>query len=204
MELNMRIRVLALPAAFILAVPLMASTIYTYTGNDFTTANAPLTTSDSVTGSFTVASPLADNLNGANILTGCVSDGCTTPFSFSDGAGDKITNTTPGIGVCSCSPYIDIFTDGSGNIINWDVSLTVGELGAFSIYTQDYYAGIFSGTVIRDLVFTDEVTYGSNSADAGFWSASTTSAAPEPESLGLLGAGLVALTGAIRWKSRRP
>jgi hypothetical protein len=198
MELNMRIRVLALPAAFILAVPLMASTIYTYTGNDFTTANAPLTTSDSVTGSFTVASPLADNLNGENI------EPSATSFSFSDGAGDTITNTTPGIGVCSCSPYIDIFTDGSGNIINWDVSLTVGELGAFSIYTQDYYAGIFSGTVIRDLVFTDEVTYGSNSADAGFWSASTTSAAPEPESLGLLGAGLVALTGAIRWKSRRP
>ena len=106
MELNMRIRVLALPAAVILAVPLMASTIYTYTGNDFTAATAPLTISDSVTGSFTVASPLADNLNGANILAGCVSNGCTMPFSFSDGGGDTITNTTPGIGVCSCSPYI--------------------------------------------------------------------------------------------------
>jgi hypothetical protein len=194
MELNMRIRVLTLPAAFILAVPLIASTIYTYTGNDFTSATAPYTTSDSVTGSFTVASPLADNLDGANLLAGCVSD-CTTPFSFSDGDGNTITNTTPGIGDCACSPYIDIWTDGSGNIINWVVDLTVGELGGFSIYTQDYYAGIFSGYVIQDVVSTYEVSdIASNSGDAGTWSASTTSAAPEPGSLGLLGAGLVALT----------
>jgi hypothetical protein len=191
MELNMRIRVLALPAAFILAVPLMASSIYTYTGNDFTSATAPLTTSDSVTGSFTVASPLADNLEGVNI------EPSSTAFSFSDGHGDTLTNTTPGIGVSPFSLNITISTNGSGNIINWDVELIAGPTGGFTILTDNFFS-------VEDIVSDDNSVDASNSGDAGHWSGSTTSAAPEPGSLGLLGAGLLALTGAIRWKSRRP
>ena len=197
MLLTMQVPVLTLAVAFILTAPLRADTTYTYTGNDFTTiTGAGLTTSDSVTGSFTLASALGDNLNGNNIAASTLS------FSFTDGP-DTITNSTPGVDTCNCSPVIDIWTDGSGNIVNWDVAVTVGELGSETILTQDYFAGIFTGTLIRDLGNLDNT--GDNTAenlgDAGTWTTGSTSATPEPGSLWLLGAGLAALTGAIRRKS---
>ena len=198
MRPNLRIRNLALPLAFILGMPLMGSTIYTYTGNDFTVATGPLlSTSDLVTGFFTVASPLADNLNGANIA------GSTLSFSFSDGP-DTITNTTPGVNTCFCSPTIDIFTDGSGKIINWQISLTAGELGAENITTEDFFAGLIRGTEIMDSGNVDNTgtDTASNSGDPGVWtSTSATSAAPEPGSFVLL--GLAGLAGGIRLRLRR-
>jgi hypothetical protein len=107
MRLNTRIRLLSFPAIFILTVPLMAASIYTYTGNDFTTATGPvLTPGDSITGSFTVATPLAANLDEVSITP--------VSFSFTDGA-DVFSSTNPNIGVCSCSPsFADISTDASG------------------------------------------------------------------------------------------
>jgi len=198
MKRNIFGRVLVIPAAFILTMPLMAET-YTYKGNDFTTVTGTgLTTSDSVTGSFTLASPLGVNLNGGNVAASALS------FSFTDGP-DTITNSTPGVDSCNCSPTIDIWTDGSGNIINWDIGLTVGNLGSETILSQDYFAGIFTGTLIRDSGNLDNSgnNTASNSGEAGTWTASSSSAAPEPGSIWLLGAGLAALTGAVRWKSRR-
>jgi len=198
MRPDLRIRSLTLPLAFILTMPLMGSTIYTYTGNDFTVATGPvLSTSDLVTGFFTVASPLAHNLNGGNIAASTLS------FSFSDGP-DTITNTTPGVDICSCSPTIDIFTDGSGNIINWQISLTAGELGSENILTEDFFAGIVRGTEIEDFGNVDNTNTdtASNSGDPGVWTSSATSTAPEPGSFVLL--GLAGLAGGIRLKLRRP
>jgi hypothetical protein len=198
---QVQIRVLAFLAASIVALPLMASPVtYTYTGNDFTTATGPdLTTSDSVTGSFTVASPLGDNLNGANIA------GSALSYSFSDGP-DTITNTTPNIGLCFCSPTIDIWTDASGNINNWDVSLTVGELGSENITTEDFDAGIFRGIVIEDSGTTDNTgsDTASNTGDQGSWGPGVVaSSTPEPGSLTLFGAGLAALAAAVRRRRSR-
>ena len=59
----MRLRLLLLSALLpVLPMPVLADTVYTYTGNPFIQAYAPYTTSDFVRGSFTVSSPLAPNL----------------------------------------------------------------------------------------------------------------------------------------------
>jgi hypothetical protein len=68
--------------------PLLADTVYTYTGQDYLWNRTPgsFTLSESVSGSFTVSTPLAPDL----------AYGPITPlaFSFSDGA-DAFDNTTP-------------------------------------------------------------------------------------------------------------
>lgn len=175
------------------ALPLMAGTTYTYTGKDFTTATGPLlTTGDSITGSFTVSSPLADNLDEVSITP--------TSFLFSDGL-QTFSSSDPNIGVCACSPFFGNFsTDGSGNIIGWDVSLTLGLLGSASLTTVDADLGIFRGTVVEDSANADNTgtDTASNLSDPGRWNAGASSSAPEPGSLTLLGTGLLLAVGAVR------
>ena|ERR1700733_3062473 len=86
-----------------------ASTIYSYTGSDFTFATSPYTTSDYVSGSFTTATPLADNLSMASI----------TPsfYSFSDGV-QTFSSLSPPTDVT-----FEISTNASGQITGWFINL---------------------------------------------------------------------------------
>jgi hypothetical protein len=165
----------------VLPAPLLADTVYTYTGNTFTSATAPFTTSDSVTGSFTVASPL-----GANLPLGAIS---ATAFSFSDGI-NTLSDTTS-----SVVSDFSIETDASGAVTSWLIVLQVP--GVMSITTVNEF-----GVAVEDLGGIGEdlsglpLFGGSNEGDPSTWTMTTTedpspSAVPEPSSLALLGTGVL-------------
>jgi len=90
------------------ARPSRADVIYTYTGNafnEFPVAGVGCPPVCNVSGSFTVAKPLAANLNLATI----------TPLSFSISSG----GVTLVDGVPTPASALEISTDSSGKIVNW-------------------------------------------------------------------------------------
>ncbi len=183
---------LALLTTFLLPLPLLADTTYTYTGNPFfsVATSAPYTDSDFISGSFTVASPLAANLSS-------LSPDVITPesFTFTDGI-DTDTNADAQDQV----PNFSIFgTDSSGNITEWTIGFW---FGSGSIFMSTIY-----GFGDSDAVFQTE-GQGLNFADPGTWAMSTTSAppdtaaTPEPSSLLLLGTGILGFVAFSRLRFR--
>lgn len=162
----------------IFTLPVMADEIYTYTGNDFEVGEGLYTTSDFVSGFFTVATPLGDNLVFGNI----------TPltYSFSDGV-QTFTNSAPPTDVT-----FEVATDASGAITAWDVSLSTG----LNIVSTDSISSDFGEA---------GASIGENIGDPGGWvaslsgsgSGSGTSTVPEPQDLGFVGIGLAAI-GLVR------
>ena len=105
------------PVAFVLGVVLSfaavtktakADVIYTYTGDDFTSAEAPYSTSDFVSASFTFASPLPDNLGFTDGFPAIVSWSLT----------DQIFTLDPDNTILGRANFT---TDAEGAITGWEI-----------------------------------------------------------------------------------
>ena len=196
----MRLRSLVLSAALlVLPLPLMADTIYTYTGNPFNTFSpgSPYTTSDFVSGSFTVASPLA--ANEATVVT-------PISYTFSDGLQSaNNSNSSP--------TSFFVATNASGDIQAWDLTLEISSNISGNSFIETFEDGL--SLSFEDLAIPPPTSLGEslqsnqsafNTFDPGTWTVSTTTAAaatPEPASLLLTATGLLGAAATIRRRIRR-
>lgn len=168
--------VMALAVGFLTAASVQAVPItYKYTGNQFTSATSPYTTSDSVSGMLTLATPLAPNTMNSIVTP--------TSFSFFDGV-QTITDT-------NASDSVFLFgTDPTGMITQWQIQV-IDPLGEIS-------TGRITGGV-GDLGFqVGSGAEGSNTGMPGVWTTVSTPVADTGSSLTMMTLTLMALGVAAR------
>jgi hypothetical protein len=167
-------------------------TTYTYTGNDFTPTvppypSGPYTTSDSVQGSFTIAT-LGDNL----------AFGTITPltYNFSDGVFNlNQSNSTVN--------QFQVGTGGDGLPNTWciNVNVAVGNSYLETLHGCGFFGTIDDGNDYDGSVL---VGFGAVGVDSGVWSAALdTSNVPEPSSLAMLATALALGGWRTRWGRSR-
>lgn len=222
-RLTLRLKALALIVA-IMSLPLaMQATpiTYTYTGPSFTGYFGPYNGSDSISGSFTVAGPLADNLTSLTTIN-------PVSFSFSDGV-NTISNTSYNI-----SDYFQVETDANGGLTGYSISVQDGP-GGYSGLNQIVITSGYSEAIDDQYEYTYYNTYtvpytyscgflgestctgyntysvpevGTTDVGVGFTGSSGSftndaiAATPEPSSLMLLATGALSFVGAVRKRIR--
>jgi len=175
-----------------------ADAVYTYTGQPFTTCNSytgvypPPCSQYSITGSFTVLTPLSANLNYAAISPSSYSFTDNNPFL------ESLNQTT------TTSTIFKVWTNASGDITNWRIVLIDD---AFTSGNWYYYIGTLSylGNIDPETGRTSNpddfsflypntesnpLGYGYILDSPGAWPSATT---PEPSTLPLLATGLLSL-----------
>ncbi|HEY5329438.1 MAG TPA: PEP-CTERM sorting domain-containing protein [Acidobacteriaceae bacterium] len=175
-----------LAALMTMHLPLMATTVYTYTGNPYTSASGPFTTSEHITINLVYDNPLAANLNFDSVIP--------TSFQFLDGV--TFTDSS------SQSPYpTEIFefrTDNTGVITGWwmDSQTPLDQIATVS------YGSAAAPTQEDASTHLNGQAYNLNSG--GIWTVSTSgvAATPEPSALTLLCTGLLGGAGILRHRLR--
>jgi hypothetical protein len=175
----------AFPLVAMIGLSPAAAATYDYTGKDFTTYVSPYTSSDSVSGYVTFATPLPPSISTLTPFA-------PTDFSFSDGI--QTLNHSDSFAVSS----FNFTTDGSGNIIGWSIGLEEST-------TLDQIATCFDGCQGATPIFDNGIEYAIGSAVnfdmPGVWSPQT-SQTPLPSALPLLFTGLGFL-GLLGWRTKR-
>jgi len=176
-------------AACLLALPSMASSVtYTYTGNDFETATSPYTTSDFVSGSFTLPTALGDNLVDDDITS------IISSYSFTDGVETFSSTSDP-----AAEETLDVSTNSTGAITAWSISLATGPPASNSVST-------FSNSADSGELNEGFAGLGTTIGDPGTWAETVngggSSPVPEPGSVALIAFGLVGI-GLVRRKLQR-
>lgn len=187
----MRVQTLAMLAALFLPLPMMADTTYYYTGTDFGLATGSYTTSDSINGWFSVASPLPANLNDAGNLYDITA--LVTAFSFSDGV-QTLTNSTPGV-----QSQFAVVTDGSADISAWLFGASISDAGG----TIDEIASMGMPPFAEEYAFIDYSNDEGITLTSGTWSETPPSVTPEPSSIVLLLTSMAGFAGITRRKFSR-
>jgi hypothetical protein len=174
-----------------------ADTVYTYTGNPFAeffgVDSCSMGVGEcSLSGSFTVASPLPDNR----------AFGAITPlsFSFTDGVNTITSADSLTLNI------LEVATNASGQIDEWYVHYNVNAPGDTTLELttdSELFAPSGWGDLTGLVSNVSPYPFVGNASifdDSGTWSTPAAAAVPEPSSLMLLGAGFLGLAGLRRTK----
>jgi hypothetical protein len=166
--------------------------IYTYTGNDFTSASGPYTTSDNITANLILSAPLGANYEGSPSAT-------LLNFGINDGVYQDLPELP--------NMYVEDFTfgtDSSGNIVSWDFAMIgfheyVEPVQAVTMMTVNQPGDVMDSTSIDTP--NGNLGAGSVPTDPGKW---VETVVPEP-SIDLLfvsSAALVLAFGRFKFNNR--
>jgi hypothetical protein len=173
---------------------LLANTIYTYSGNPYTSCGGTYTCNGttpvlSITFETSSMGAALDNLSGDNITATIES------LSFTDGTGLSLTSCA----VSTCSVVVS--SNSSGDITAWQV-IPLEPSPAVGYYVFSEY-GFGMNEDYSQTSTSSTVGYGDTTTQ-GIWSApSTAIPTPAPSTIYLLGPGIVGLL-ALAARSKRP